>query len=1141
MLHVHRSNRADALAAALADALNRSPLPDPMATEQVAVQSRGMERWLSHQLAERLGAGSGRDGICANVAFPFPGRVIHGILTAVIEDDADTDPWSPDRLVWPILDLLPTLTGELVFEPVRGYLHGGADVDRRTYGLARRVADLFDRYAMFRPDMVQRWSAGDDVLAGGDPLPDGQRWQPELWRQLDRRLGSPHLADRFASAVRALRDGDPPLDELPPRLTFFGTGALPPSYLEVIGALASHLDISLYVIAPSDVHWRRVADAAAAGVGVEERVEATHPLLISCGRLARDFQTILIRTAPEADGTDHFSDPADNGEPVGLLGRLQSDLLADLDRGAPIPAAQREDPAVVAARPTAVDLPDDRSVQLHACHGPARQVEVLHDALLHLFEDLPGLEPRDVLVMTPDIETYAPLVSAVFERPGTDGSNGPSIPFRLADLTLRRTNPLASALVAILEAADGRAEASTVLDLLGRPPVREQFGISEDAVGRIHAWVTDTGIRWGIDGDHRDQHGQPHDRHHTWERGLDRLLVGVAMADEGERLLEDVVPYDDMEGDSVEDLDRFVAFCDALFATFRDVREPRSISQWVEALNDAVDTLMKVQRRDQGYLDQLRRTLAGFVEASRDASTDEPSTRALTLDAIRSLLRDAGTDTAATAGYETGSVTFCAMIPMRSIPHRVICLLGMDDGAFPRSFRPAGFDLLARDRQLGDRDPRDEDRLLFLEAILAAQDQLVITYSGRDQRTNERKAPAVPVGELLDVLDRSMTAPDGQTTSGLLITEHPLQAFSPRNFTVPEGGSRKTPLSFDAGQLEAAKRVREGGGENWRFFPGRLPEPEGSSAVVELADLQRFLGHPIQWLFTNRLGMWLRERHEQVEDHEPIEADDLGRWDLGQKLLEARLDGIDEQTWAEAVLARGVAPVGTLGHYEVQTVRPVVDRILEHLAQDPVEVAEAVRGRPRLPIDVMVGEAELVGQIGDFEDGNLIRLQYSRLKAKHRLEMWLQHLALCAAYPDAGLKCIVAGRGDGPRDATAFTFQAMDRETALDHLETLIELHRRGACEPLPLFENASEAYVEAILKAEGKDASAEEARAAAEKAARKAGEPGYRGWDGDLADAHVAQCYGDGCEMDTILNETDFAEVAMAVWEPILKAEVEL
>ena len=1144
MLQVHRSNRADRLVELLAARLADAPLRDPMATEQVAVSSRGMARWVAHRLAERLGTTGYDDGVCANVAFPSPATIIHRITTTVLAIGDGPDPWQADRLVWPLLELLPPPADD-EFAPLRTYLEDGPIVDRRRYGLATRIAHLFARYTLFRPDMIAGWTAGGHAGPGGTPLPDEQRWQPRLWRQLAQRLGELAPAEQLRRAVDLLRDGHVPADQLPSRLSVFGTTALPPLQLELLTALAARSDVSLYAIVPSERLWTRVHETATATSAGASRplVEPIHPLLSSCGRLARDHQTVLEWLAPGAAGEAVFDTLDIAGDDLPVLARLQADLLADVDRGGIAPTGGGS-----AAPPGPVVLdPADRSIELHGCHGPGRQVEVLHDVLRRCFEELDDLQPRDVLVITPDIDAYAPLISAVFGRGAAGrrdaGSRYATVPYQLVDRTLRHSNPAADALLAICELADGRVEASAVLDLLARGPVRRRFGFSEDDIGEIHRWVIDCGIHWGVDADHRRRFGQPAERDHTWQRGIDRLLLGVAMADEDDRLVADVVPYDDMESGSVELLDRFVAFRDELVDVLDTLREPRAIGVWADAFADTIDRLM-APAEDGRHHEQLRRAIRTIVDAAQRPDTDGASERELTLDAVRAVLDGLGGEHGYADGYESGAVTFCGMVPMRAIPYRVVCLLGADDGAIPRPARPLGFDLIAAAPQLGDRDPRDEDRLLFLDALLSARDRFVVTYTGRDQRTDERRAPAVPVGELLDVLDRSITPDaDGRSASERLVTEHPLQAFSPRNFrTRGADGAPAEPMSFDTDQLAAARAVQSGATVRPDLFPAPLPEPDSDPDLVSLGDLRRFFSDPTRWLFTNRVGTWLREQHEQLDDLEPIETDPLESWELGQSLLDARLAAdparpLDETAWTRATLARGVAPSGTLGRYAVGRVRPNVDAIVDGTRLAPSgDLDPELRDATVLPINVAVDGRRLVGLVTGLHDGVLVRAQYSTLKPKDRLALWLEHLALAAMYPDAGIRCAVAGRPEGASGAITYTFRPLPAAEATRHLADLIALYRRGRCEPLPLFARSSAAYAEVVLAAGDGE---EPDLTAAEKAARKAWQTNARGWGGDLGDAHVAACYGDDGDIATVLATTDFAEVALAVWRPILTAEV--
>ena len=173
-LHIHRAERADRLVAGLADLLADPTDSNPFAAEVVAVPSRGIERWLGQELSLRLGAGRGTDGVCAHVEFPFPATVVGRALAAAADEDAEADPWRPNRLVWPLAETIDANIGEEWLAPLRTHLGGPAgDADplRRTrrFAAARHLADLFDRYGVHRPDMLLEWAAGRDT-GGGEQI-----------------------------------------------------------------------------------------------------------------------------------------------------------------------------------------------------------------------------------------------------------------------------------------------------------------------------------------------------------------------------------------------------------------------------------------------------------------------------------------------------------------------------------------------------------------------------------------------------------------------------------------------------------------------------------------------------------------------------------------------------------------------------------------------------------------------------------------------------------------------------------------------------------------------------------------------------------------------------------------------------------
>lgn len=1139
MLYVHRSNRVERLVETLAEHLG-VPLADPMATEVVVVHSQGMQRWLSQRLSQRLGAPAGTNaGICANVEYPFPATVVRRVLAGCLGEDPDApDPWEPDRLVWTLLSSLPALLEREEFAQLSRYLDhdnhsfGVASVGRRRFALARHIADLFDRYAVYRPWMARGWSAGEVV--GPDPgtrLPDGYAWQPLLWKALQDQVERDSQADRFARAIQVLGDRTGPLAELPARINFFGLSTLPPSYLELLQALARVQDVHLFLLCPSREYWAEIRDRREilARTRDPHEVDAelaleVNPILASFGRLARDFQLHL-----ESDQAPHYHELGDQpfedptaasveGTPEGatMLEVVQSDVLHLRTRGAR-PDADDRLPARV----------EDRSIRVHSCHGMTRQVEVLREAILRAME-APGsdLEPRDVVVMTPDIEAYAPIVAAVFSegqanaREGADAGErwgdvgAPGLPFSIADRSLRDVNPVASALMHVLEMVHGRVEASTVLDLLRMDVVRQRFDVGAEDMAQIEVWVRDSGIRWGIDADHREKHDQPADYENTWRFGLDRLLLGVAMADEQERSFAGAVPFDDIEGGAVDLLGRFAEFCELLFSQLRALDHPRPLEDWRIGLEWVLDRLVRTEESHAWQVQQVRDVLAGLVDRSCGPEGD-PFAAPLELDAMRSLLSGGFEVGPGSIGHQTGAITFCAMVPMRSIPHRVVCLLGMDDAAFPRGDHAQALDLIAVRRQVGDRSPREEDRFLFLEAILAAREQLIVTYTGHDIRTNEALPPAVPVGQLLDVLDGSFVPAPGHARVREQVTvQHPLQAFSPRNFDAA------APLAYDRRMLAGARCLSAERPPAPAFLSGplaRTEDTEEDGTLIELSELVRFWDAPVKWLVTRRLGLSLRRDDQLVEDREAIELDHLARWQVGAQLLDHELRG-SEGDWVAAMMGRGGLPPGAPGQCTVEDASVQVARILEASA--------LVRATPphALTIDVDLPEQRLVGTVGSLHGSHLTRLQFGTIRPKHRLAQWIHYLALYAQQPETDWDAAIYGKDNKPRALPVLSGEARGEQARLQ-LQALVEGYLRGRDELLPFFNKTSYAYASTVRR---------RGESAAFGAAAREWEGDFGPIPGERDDAYVAQVFGHECPFRELLG-LGFRELASDIWNPIL------
>src|SRR5215217_2035345 len=559
MLHVHRAERADGLVSALAELL-ADPLPDPLAAEVVCVPTRGMERWLTQRVSDRL-------GICANVEFPSPRRLADEAVAAVSGYDADADPWQPERMVWPLLETVAAALREPFLRSLAEHL-GGESRQSRRFTAIRHLAGLYDRYALQRPEMLRSWAEGRDVDADGRGLPADAAWQAELWRRLRDRIGCEGPAERLEAACARLA-ADAGYAELPSRLSLFGLTRLPAAHLAVLRALSTGREVHVFLLHPSPALWERLGPST----GVRRRArdmsasQVENRLLASWGRDARELQLVV-----GADHADHHHATA--VEPGTLLARIQDDVRRDR---APTPAAV------------------DDSVQVHSCHGRARQVEVLRDAILRLLQEDETLEPRDVIVMCPDIETFAPLIQATFgagEAADDDEelqaipveARPPDLRVRLADRSLRQTNPMLGVAGRLLDLAEQRLTASQVLDLADREPVRRRFRFDDDDLARLEDWVAESGIRWGLDAAHRSPFKLDALPAGTWRAGLDRVLLGVTMTEEGQRLLGGVLPLDDVESGAIDLAGRFAELVDRVEVAVDSLREPKPIAAWAGAI-----------------------------------------------------------------------------------------------------------------------------------------------------------------------------------------------------------------------------------------------------------------------------------------------------------------------------------------------------------------------------------------------------------------------------------------------------------------------------------------------------------------------------------------------------------------------------
>ncbi|MCM0083530.1 exodeoxyribonuclease V subunit gamma [Geomonas sp. Red32] len=1055
-LNIYTSNRLENLVEALAEVL-RQPLASPFTPELLVVQRKGMQRWIAMELAGKL-------GIWANCEYPFPNKMAWQLFARTLPGIGDTSFFSAPIMTWKIVEMLPAFLHREEFAPLRHYLADDRDGLKR-FQLASRVADTFDQYTFFRPEMLLEWEAGK----GGD-------WQEILWRELSRFGGGQHRGRLKYEFSRLLQESSPGDPALPERITVFGVSYLPQYHLDILADAARHTTVNLFLLSPCREYWGDIVtprEMARLRADEQEYVTEGNPLLASLGKLARDFSNMVIDGGSAVvSETDLYRDPGD----ATLLAAVQSDILN-------LRGAGLEEKRIIA--------PEDRSLQIHSCHSPLREIEVLHDNLLDLLASDPTLECRDIVVMTPDIESYAPYVSMVF-----DGGSDPSkkIPFSIADRSLASEGAVAAVLLKLLTLAGSRLTATAVFDLLESPPVRARFGLDLQELELIRGWIEETRIRWGIDEQHRASLGLPAYRDNSWSAGLDRLLLGYAMPEDDDLLFNGVLPYGEIEGNSARTLGKFADFLRHVLDLSRTLTHPRALPEWRRELIRLLGDFVEAGDELAHELSAITKVVGSLDEGAEKAGFSGP----VDLAVIRSWLTSRLGEEEQGTGFLTGSVTFCAMLPMRSIPFRVVALIGMDDKAFPRQSRPPGFDLIARHPRKGDRSVRDEDRYLFLECLMSAREYFYLSYVGQSIKDNSAIPPSVLVSELIDAVGKGFAVPEGKVEERLVI-RHRLQAFS-KSYFLPDSGLFSYSTENYAALVEAAGHAAPPS----HFISAGLKEPPEEMRNVTLKQLVSFFANPSRFLLESRLGIRLEDLAVPLEEREAFAVDHLDAYGIKQQILARRLSRCDLEPLFAATRGRGMLPPARHGDLVLAKTVAEVDELAAAIETfiDGEEQLEPVRFESNL------GPFLFSGQLAGIWPSCKVSYRCAKMKAKDEISCWIEHLVLNAMAPEGYPRESVLAMKDG-----AVRFKPVDG--AVEMLASLLGCYWQGLKAPLRFFPASSLEYVSS-----GWDLS---------KALKK-WESGYN-YEGEQEDRHFQLCFG---REETPLN-CDFESCARQLLDPLI------
>ena len=1008
-LHVHTSSSLTRLSAALAQTLADKPAA-PLARETVVTLSTGMGRWLSMELADL-------QGCCAGIDFCFPNDTLDACFRAIIPGIPEISPFAREIMTWRIAALLPTLLPLPGFATLAAYL-GNGDDDRRLLQLARTLADTFDQYTIFRPQTVLEWDQGK-----------GDDWQAVLWRALTAGSSGLHRAALLHRFRQSMLVGKPQLEGLPPRISLFGISFLPPFHLEVFSLLARFIDVDIYLCNPCGTYWgdllsvkRKASLALNADILPEalEFYETGNPLLSSLGSQGQEFFNLLL----DFDAILHDLDTGQSSENDTLLGSIQNDILELRDRG------ENDQRAVVAE--------SDHSLQIHSCHGPLREMEALYDNLLRMFDELPGLEPRMICVMTPDIESYASYITAVF---GTRCGGRPPIPFTIADQSARKENPLIESFLRILALSSSRFGLNSMLEILECPQVLARFELSSDELERIREWSHDSGVRWGLNDQHRAELGFPAYGDFSWQAGLDRLFLGYALAPNNDQLFADRLPYENIEGRQALPLGKLALFVDITARLCVRLSKQQTLTEWADTLTAVADSLIRpLDENDTGCS-----SLYSAFQTLRDTQAQSGFEQRIGIGAVSDHLAGLLEKGGGASGFLNGRVTFCAMLPMRSIPQRVVCLVGMNDGIFPRNPRQPGFSLMSGNRRRGDRSVRDEDRYLFLEAIMSASERLYISYTGQNDRDNTIMPPSVVVSELLDYVRRGFCLSGTTDTPPNVVTRHRLQSFNSAYFSNDDNAK----LFSYAGETRDALEFRHTTGRSRRHFIGT---PLGDDLLLwqqlDLRQLNRFLGNPARTFLALRMNVNPYDPADEIDEREPFTLDNLSGYGLKQDLVTKALNHEDPGTLYTTARARSLLPPLAAG-------RIVFDTLLAESSIFAGLVAPQLGAHlDPLHLSLDVAGTLLTGIMGDLRQGRHVRWRPATMKGKDRLALWVEHLILNTLQPDGY-----------PRESLLIcndlSLSLPPLPNANRILADLVALYREGLCRPVHFFPQISWLYLD--------------------------------------------------------------------------------
>ncbi len=997
--YLHHFNNLENGLDTLLTSLKDSSL-NPFDEQHIVIHSNAMADFLAVKIAQD-------QGVCANVKFYYPPSFLWRIFQKLNKDLPIENVLSQDMMLWHLMEIIPNFLDDEDFQSIKSYLQDTNQ--QKMYALAGEIAGLFAKYLLYRGDFLIAFEKGktDELLENLKKQENVKdfigfskdlKWQAKLWQALvvrvkeiygDEVLKAAHrvyFKEHFCEQIDSISPYD--LKKLPQKIMIFALSSLPPFQLEIFFKLAEKIDVELYLLNPSEYFWGDLLDTKKI-----ERLAVKYPekfakyleqkdefegneLLATWGKIGKDFYNHLFFENDKAIiETEQYQEARDNS----LLDQLKRAIF-------------------YLENPQYQKIKGDNSLTVHSCHSKMREVEVLHNELLHIFNENPLVKPSDIVVLSPDIDAYSPYIKAVFDQKIA----GEKIPYTIFDRKSSEVHKVVELFLAILDLKNSPFTAQSILDLLHNQVIFEKFDLTVDDLPFIKEWVDSCGIRFGL-----SQKNSNFNNFNSWEYGLNRMILSQAISqDEG--LWQQTLAFDETYGLKSEISAKLCSFVMILQDVMRLMQSDHSIDKWQEKLKKCIDTLFCNDLENQQGILMLYSAIDKITKEITETEFKEPLHYSVIMSALSNNLNSDQNH----LSFLLGAVNFCSLQPMRAIPFKVVVLLGMNERDFPRQDQNVSFDLMSYTKRLGDRSKREDDQYLLLEMILSAKEMLYISYVGQSLNSKDELLPSVLISQLADHF--------GKEVYEKILTKHPMTSFSEANFK--EGKHQ----SFHKQWLDLALQKDQ---KEITFLNNIDSE---ISSKIELDDLIAFLSNPIKSFCKHQLGIKIYDDNDELEENEHFHLSGLERYIISDDFM--KIEDFDD--YFERLTYQGKLPVADFEQLSrddlenslkpfYEKVKPFLENELFHLTFEQIYQMECK-------------DITFKGSCNFYQDHNRLMLyKTGSLKTKNIIQMWLYHLILCINANEQK-KFFITREKESIQE---LSFQNLSKEEALFELQKYLDCY----------------------------------------------------------------------------------------------------